>query len=46
MESEMATSLSMRWIPVADASGRMHMEAVWISETAPVEAPVATTYAA
>ena len=36
----------MRWIPVADASGRTHMEAVWITETAPVEVPAATTYAA
>ena len=23
--------LSMRWLPVTDASGRTHMEAVWIS---------------
>ena len=46
MEAKMANGLSMRWIPVADASGRTHMEAVWISETTPVEVPIATTYAA
>lgn len=25
--------LSMRWIPVTDASGRTRLEAVWITET-------------
>jgi hypothetical protein len=34
-----STQLSMRWIPVTDASGRAHMEAVWITEGA--EAPAA-----
>jgi hypothetical protein len=50
MEAQMAAQvvgrLSMRWIPVADASGRTHMEAVWITGTAPVEVPVTTTHAA
>ena len=32
---ETRRQLSMRWIPVTDASGRTHMEAVWITETAP-----------
>jgi hypothetical protein len=36
-----STQLSMRWIPVTDASGRSHMEAVWIAEAA-VAAPAAT----
>jgi hypothetical protein len=35
-----STQLSMRWIPVTDASGRAHMEAVWITEDA--EAPATT----
>ena len=35
-----STRLSMRWIPVTDASGRTHMEAVWITEEA---AAVATS---
>jgi len=34
--------LSMRWIPVTDASGRTHMEAVWITET-PVVAQASTS---
>ncbi len=41
MESKMANGLSMRWIPVTDASGRTHMEAVWITETPAAVAPVA-----
>lgn len=40
-----SNQLSMRWIPVTDASGRAHMEAVWISAAATHEAP-ATTQAA
>ena len=36
-----SNQLTMRWIPVTDASGRAHMEAVWITETA-TEAPAAT----
>jgi hypothetical protein len=32
------TPLTMRWVPVTDASGRTHMEAVWITETSDVEA--------
>lgn len=42
-----STQLSMRWIPVTDASGRAHMEAVWITEE--TQAPAvghATTQAA
>jgi hypothetical protein len=42
-----STRLSMRWIPVTDASGRSHLEAVWITEDS--EAPAAnhaTTQAA
>jgi len=35
--------LSMRWIPVTDASGRTHMECVWITDEA---APQASTQAA
>ena len=31
-----STQLSMRWIPVTDASGRARLEAVWITETAEV----------
>lgn len=31
MESD---TLSMRWVPVTDPSGRTHMEAVWITEAA------------
>jgi hypothetical protein len=46
MEAQMANGLTMRWIPVADASGRLHMEAVWITEIASADVPVATTYAA
>jgi len=26
--------LTMRWVPVTDPSGRTHLEAVWITETA------------
>jgi hypothetical protein len=36
----------MRWIPVTDASGRTHLEAVWITETAPAAAPVSAPHAA
>jgi hypothetical protein len=35
-----SNQLTMRWIPVTDASGRTRMEAVWIAE-AP-QAPAAT----
>jgi len=28
--TEMTNGLEMRWFPVADASGRTHMEARWI----------------
>ena len=38
--------LSMRWIPVADASGRTHMEAVWITESTAAEAAAAAPHAA
>jgi len=33
-----SNQLTMRWIPVTDASGRTHMEAVWIAEVAQVPA--------
>lgn len=46
MESQMANGLTMRWIPVADDTGRTRMEAVWISETAPIELPIAASHAA
>lgn len=50
MEPQMAVpstgSLSMRWIPVADASGRTRLEAVWITETAPAQLPAAASHAA
>jgi hypothetical protein len=45
MEAQVANNLTLRWIPVVDASGRTRMEAVWITETA-AEVPTATTYAA
>lgn len=28
--TEMSNQLEMRWVPVTDANGRLHMEAVWI----------------
>lgn len=39
-----STQLSMRWIPVTDASGRTQMEAVWTTAEAPTSsaAPAAT----
>lgn len=42
--SEKATErLSMRWLPVVDARGRTHMEAIWI---APALRAHPTTHAA
>jgi hypothetical protein len=38
----MANGLTMRWIPVSDASGRTRLEAVWIAESDPVAAPATT----
>jgi hypothetical protein len=35
-----SNQLTMRWIPVTDASGRTHLEAVWIAEAA--QAPAST----
>jgi len=46
MDAQVANGLSMRWIPVVDASGRNRMEAVWITGTAATEVPSATTHAA
>ena len=46
MESTQGSGLSMRWLPVEDASGRTHMEAVWIVETAPVDVPDTASHAA
>lgn len=46
MESTQGSGLSMRWIPVADASGRTRMEVVWITEATPMEVPVAASHAA
>lgn len=33
-ESKMADKLVMRWVPVVDARGRTHLEAVWHAATA------------
>ncbi|GAB3243705.1 hypothetical protein [Nocardioides dilutus] len=42
-----STQLSMRWLPVADASGRTRLEAVWATQATPAtEAPAAPTQAA
>lgn len=46
MESMRGSGLSMRWIPVADASGRTRMEVVWITAATPTEVPVAASHAA
>lgn len=42
-ESKMTEKLALRWVPVVDARGRTHMEAIWI---APVERAHHTTHAA
>jgi hypothetical protein len=50
-ESQTSGGLVMRWVPVADARGRTHLEARWtqapgpIAPVAPV-APVAPAHAA
>jgi len=46
MESTQGSGLSMRWVPVVDASGRTHMEVVWTTEATPVEVPLAASHAA
>lgn len=39
--------LSMCWIPVADASGRTRLEAVWLAASlAPTERPAAASHQA
>lgn len=39
--------LNMCWIPVADASGRTRLEAVWVTASlAPAERPVAASHQA
>ena len=40
------TQLSMRWIPVADATGRTHLECVWVTETPAPAAASAAPHAA
>ena len=30
-ESKVSGELTMRWVPVVDAHGRTHMEAVWVT---------------
>lgn len=40
--TEVSTRLEMRWIPVTDANGRTHMEAVWVE----VGQPTAAAHAA
>jgi len=30
-ESKVSNELTMRWVPVVDARGRTHMEAVWVT---------------
>lgn len=39
--TEMSNRLEMRWMPVTDANGRTHMEAVWIEVGRPVIAHAA-----
>ena len=46
MEPTTANGLSMRWLPVQDASGRTHLEAVWITDSAPVQVEAGATHAA
>lgn len=45
-----STQLCMRWIPVADASGRTRLQAVWTADaaagTTPSNTPVSTSAAA
>lgn len=36
--TEVSTRLEMRWVPVTDASGSTHMEAVWVEVGAPAVA--------
>jgi hypothetical protein len=33
-ESKVSTELMMQWVPVVDAQGRTHMEAVWVTAAA------------
>lgn len=40
--TEATTRLEMRWVPVTDAHGRTHMEAVWVE----VGQPIAPAHAA
>ena len=42
-ESKMTEKLAMHWVPVVDARGRTHMEAVWYTPRAGVHH---TTHAA
>ena len=30
-ETKVSEELTMRWVPVVDAHGRTHMEAVWVT---------------
>ncbi len=39
--TEMSNRLEMRWMPVTDANGRTHMEAVWIEVGRPAIAHAA-----
>ena len=41
-KAQTSGGLTIRWVPVVDARGRVHMEARW----APVSGPVAPAHAA
>jgi hypothetical protein len=47
-ESQTSDGLVMRWVPVADARGRTHLEARWTQAPGPIApvAPVAPAHAA
>jgi hypothetical protein len=47
-ESQTSGGLVMRWVPVADAHGRTHLEAHWTQAPGPIApgAPVAPAHAA
>jgi hypothetical protein len=47
-ESQASGGLVMRWVPVADAHGRAHLEARWTQAPGPIApvAPVAPAHAA
>ena len=39
-DTQMDGSLELRWVPVSDDNGRIHMEACWITAGAPAAVPV------